>query len=592
LLDQVLAGLEAIHRRGIIHHDLKAANILIDREGTAYISDFGIAQFSGQAREATAMATAKYAAPEWIDPRLARSALEEQIDLYAAGMVAYEMLLGEARFHDAFPEVYRGANDTAAARWLAWHTDLSRAALNLNQIDGSIPAPLAGIVERLMAKDVNQRYRSASEARRDLDLWLDEAADSRGRRRDPRTDDQTMPLDRGRLGAAARSPVLPVPPPAQPAAPPAAALTPQAARRLPSWLVWAAGSAAFLAVVSVLLFVVLVKQPGFAVIIRGAPPGSDVYVDNVAHGTIRADGSIQVATLQAGKRLLRVAHEGYGDFNTAVSGKDGETKIVLAQCPPLDNRPAKLTEIDYNGPMALVPAGEYVMGDDTHQPNERPAHKVTLPDFYIDKLEVTNAQYKKFCDATGRAFPTNPWWDNQYFQNNPDSPVVGVNWHDASAYARWAGKRLPTEEEWEKAASWDRDAQKKRQWPWGDSPDLGRVRLGSSHSFAVGQQPTGQSAYGVQDMAGNVGEWVESYYQPYPGNQTADENYGTKNRLWRGGHFRSSIDDVRATARYYGPPEFTKEEKLDRSWLIGFRCAVSADDPRLQEFIRSRPASR
>jgi len=336
------------------------------------------------------------------------------------------------------------------------------------------------------------------------------------------------------------------------------------------------------------LFFVLLRNPGFLLVVRGAPAGSDVYIDSVPRGVTRPDGTIRVSTLEAGKRLVRVSHLGYADFNTAVSGKDGEIKSIIAEMAGIETRPTILSEIDYNGPMILVPAGDFIMGDDNHQPNERPAHKVALPDFYIDKFEVTNAQYKRFCAETGRQLPSNPFWDNQYFAENPNSPVVGVNWHDATAYAKWVGKRLPTEQEWEKAASWGPETPRKRQWPWGDNPDPSRVSLGVDRPPAAGQQPSSVSAYGVHDLAAGVAEWVESFYQPFPGNQSADANFGTRNRVVRGGHFRSAIEDVRTTARYYNPPEFTSVEKKERTWLIGFRCAVPADDPKLQAMLAAR----
>jgi formylglycine-generating enzyme required for sulfatase activity len=357
---------------------------------------------------------------------------------------------------------------------------------------------------------------------------------------------------------------------------------------MPQWGWWASGCALIL-LACLLLFFLLSKDPGFTLIVRGMPPGGDVFVDNKPLGNMRADGTIRVAFLEAGKRVVRVSRQGCDDFNTSVIGKDGETKSVIysGQSTTAD-APKELAEIDYTGPMILVKAGEFIMGDDNHEQNERPAHKVTLPDYYIDKFEVSNAQYKKFCDETKRPYPTNPHWDPQYFNSNPDAPVVGVNWNDAAAYARWAGKRLPTEEEWEKAASWGTDSQQKREWPWGNSPDPGRSDLGSEHPNSVGQRPNGASAYGVQDMAGSVAEWVDASYQPYPGSQATDPNFGTKNRVVRGGHFRLDINDVRTTARYYHGPEFESAEKKLRSWLTGFRCAVAADDPKLREFLRAR----
>jgi formylglycine-generating enzyme required for sulfatase activity len=93
-------------------------------------------------------------------------------------------------------------------------------------------------------------------------------------------------------------------------------------------------------------------------------------------------------------------------------------------------------------------------------------------------------------------------------------------------------------------------------------------------------------------MAGSVAEWVDAFYQPYQGGQTADPNYGTKNRVVRGGHFRLDINDVRTTVRYYHGPEFESAEKKLRSWLTGFRCAVSADDPRLHGFLQARTSGK
>jgi formylglycine-generating enzyme required for sulfatase activity len=396
---------------------------------------------------------------------------------------------------------------------------------------------------------------------------------------------QTTPLIPTSGGTVPLRPSEP-PPPSRPTPPPAG----PPRRGIPIW-VWlgGAGALALFVLAAVVLIYIFFRQPGFTMIVRGAPPGSDVFVDNISRGVTAADGSIKVPGLKAGKRVVRVAHDGYGDFNTTVSGQDGDTKIVVAQLTTEVKAPAGLPrEIDYTGLMVLVNAGEFIMGDDSHNPEEKPAHKVTLPDFYIDKFEVSNEQYKKFCDATKRKPPTNPHWDNSYF-NQAKMPVVGVSFGDASAYATWAGKRLPTEEEWEKAASWGPTSDaKKRMWPWGDGADAGQATLNSNHTSAVGSKPNGVSAYGAQDMAGNVLEWVDAFYQPYPNNTATDPNFGNTNRIVRGGSFHYGVEDARTTRRIYAPAEFTAAEKKERSWLIGFRCAVSANDPKLQEKLRSQ----
>ena len=361
-------------------------------------------------------------------------------------------------------------------------------------------------------------------------------------------------------------------------------------RRIPIW-VWILAAVAFLfvvVVVAVLLYFLL-SQPGFTVEVRGAPPGSDVYIDNVSRGVTTSSGSIRVKGLKAGKRVVRVSHDGYQDYNTTVSGKDGEVKPIVAQLVKSEATASASKEIDYNGPMLLVEKGEFIMGDDNHNPDEKPAHKVNLPDFYIDKFEVSNEQYKKFCDATKHPYPTNPWWDDQYFSAHPRSPVLGVSWDEAVAYANWAGKRLPKEEEWEKAASWDPSTQKKRQWPWGDSPEASRANVGGTpRTTDVGQFSGGASPYGVQDLAGNVGEWVDAFYQPYPGNQTANAEFGTRKKVVRGGTYHGAIEDARTTRRLFHAAQFNQAEKKNRAFLIGFRCAIGADDPRIQNLIRQR----
>jgi formylglycine-generating enzyme required for sulfatase activity len=412
----------------------------------------------------------------------------------------------------------------------------------------------------------------------------------------------------GDFGSTVRMPPSSVPnvesviaPPVAPAPPPQAQapnqMPPPVQQRPPGtksrrWLLWLILLLAFLFVLlgaaGIAAYFWLVS-PGFTMVVVGAPPGSTVYVDNIRRGVTAPDGTIRVPDLKAGKRLVKVSHDGFEDFNTTVAGKDGETKRVPVTLTQAGAQPAVAglpNPIDYNGPMILIPAGEFIMGDDNHNPEEKPAHKVTLPDFYIDKFEVTNGQYKKFCDATKHAYPSNPWWDSKYF-SNPNMPVVGVAWADANAYAQWAGKRLPTEEEWEKAASWGPNASAKRLWPWGNDGGPGKATVGAGHPTPPGKNSAGASAYGVQDMAGNVSEWVDAFYQAYPGNTASDTNFGTTNRVVRGGNFHLQLEDARTSRRVYNPPEFSAAEKVERSWLIGFRCAVSADDQKLKDFLGS-----
>lgn len=354
---------------------------------------------------------------------------------------------------------------------------------------------------------------------------------------------------------------------------------------LPKWGWFVIAAVSLLAVILIVILA-LPTEPGFTLVVRGAPSGSDVLVDNIGHGVTLPDGTISVTYLKPGKRLVRVVSEGYNEFNTTVAGTAGNKEYIIAQLVALEKKSSLPSEIDYTGKMILIPAGEFILGSDNYLPNEKNAQKTFLPDYYIDKYEVTNSQYHRFCEATNRPMPSNPWWDENYF-TNPDMPIVGISWNDAVAYANWAGKRLPSEVEWEKAASWDAKAQKKHLWPWGDNSEPGRANLTTNHPTPINQYTSGASSYGVQDMAGNAAEWVDSYYQPYPNNQIADASYGTTNRVVRGGSFRSSFDDARTTRRFFHTPDFKMDEVKTRSWLIGFRCVVSANDMKLQEFIKA-----
>ncbi len=263
--------------------------------------------------------------------------------------------------------------------------------------------------------------------------------------------------------------------------------------------------------------------------------------------------------------------------------------IVASETPETKSDLPKT--IEYKGAMVLVSAGEFTMGSDAGEDESKPAHKVTLPAFYIDKTEVTNGEYKKFCDATGKSYPPNPHLEKDYFTKRPDAPVVGVSFSDAKAYAAWAGKRLPTEEEWEKAASWDETAQIKRAFPWGDTFQKNNVAFGINSISDVGKFAGGASSCGAMDMAGNVLEWVDAYFQPYPGSTSTNAEFGEKNRVVRGGHFGSkSNDSLKTTKRIYIPPDVASGEDDEKlvSAIIGFRCAVSADAPDVAEVLKAQ----
>jgi formylglycine-generating enzyme required for sulfatase activity len=229
--------------------------------------------------------------------------------------------------------------------------------------------------------------------------------------------------------------------------------------------------------------------------------------------------------------------------------------------------------------MVLIPAGEFTMGSPTGEGKsaEHPQHTVYLDAFYIDKYEVTNAQYKKFMDAKGHPDPRF-WQDNKF--NAPNQPVVGVSWFDAEAYCKWAGKRLPTEAEWEKAAR----GTDGRKYPWGnEAPNAGGIWRanydpgddaadGFAYTAPVGSFPAGVSPYGIHDMAGNMLEWCadwgdNNYYSVSPKNNPKGPSSG-KYRVLRGGSwFNYLVNLLRAAFRGWDDPDLGYD-------YFGFRCAL------------------
>jgi formylglycine-generating enzyme required for sulfatase activity len=196
--------------------------------------------------------------------------------------------------------------------------------------------------------------------------------------------------------------------------------------------------------------------------------------------------------------------------------------------------------------------GKYKLGWAEIYASELPKQQKQVAAFYIDRYEVTNSQYAIFMKEAGHREPK--YWRRQLL-NGAHQPVVGVGWADAEAYGKWAGTRLPTEEEWEKAAR----GTDGRAWPWGNTPDPtlynGRAQ-GNGAPVNVGSfSPRGDSAYGVSDMAGNVWEMTSGTWE---GNS----------KTMRGGSFLNGIGDVRVTVRW-------SAEDQDRGavWL-GFRCVM------------------
>ncbi|MCA3748031.1 MAG: ergothioneine biosynthesis protein EgtB [Rubrobacter sp.] len=277
-------------------------------------------------------------------------------------------------------------------------------------------------------------------------------------------------------------------------------------------------------------------------------------------------------------------------------------------------RPERMAPLPPGDPegeeMVLVPGGTFVMGTDDRAwalDNERPAHEVYLPPFYIDRVPVTNRAYLRFVEDGGYGreelwdpegwewireerisapkhwYQKEPhdWWTECFGFDQPlrpDAPVLHVSWYEADAYARWAGKRLPTEAEWEKAASWDPREGTKRLFPLGDeppTPERANLDQLAFRPAEVGAYPAGASPCGALGMVGDVWEWTATEFSGYPGFESFpyreysevffDDGY----MVLRGGSFATRPCAIRNTFRNWDFP-------IRRQLFAGFRCARDA----------------
>jgi iron(II)-dependent oxidoreductase len=266
------------------------------------------------------------------------------------------------------------------------------------------------------------------------------------------------------------------------------------------------------------------------------------------------------------------------------------------------------------GPLAdaevMVPAGPFLMGTDDRRlayDNERPAHEVIVPRFRIDRCPTTNYDFLRFMEDGGyrrRELWTAEGWrwrldanvahPAQWLQSSDgswherafgrlvplalDQPVIHVCWYEADAYARWAGKRLPSEVEWEKAAAWDLERGTARRYPWGDAPPSPELANLDQHTFspaAVGAYPLGASYFGCHQLLGDVWEWTSSDFAPYPGfvafpyAEYSEVHFGRGYKVLRGGSWATQPLVARNTFRNWDLPQ-------RRQLFAGFRCARDA----------------
>ena len=546
LLEPIARALDYAHQHKMIHRDVKPSNILITDSGEVMLTDFGIVKIldmeEGNTLTGTGMGlgTPEYMAPEqWVGK------FSPAVDQYSLGIVFYELVTGRKPY----------SADTPAAVLLKQATE---ALPRPRQFSPDLPQEAEGVIFKSLAKKPEDRYQSMNKFANAL-------------RKLERADTDREPIST-----------------------PANISTPE--------------PDTYSTVDQI--------EPNRAPFTPSRQEASERQPTQVEKKPIQLSGKVIGFGLGGLAVLIVIIGLASGWFSPKVSAPTASPMLTEAAATeaPATEAPFEIgsTMISEKDSMTLVyvPAGDFQMGssDGVGDEAEHPLHQVYLDAYWIDQTEVTNGMYSMFVNETGYITEVEKKGDSDIYLNNgwqsvsgadwqhphgPESslnglenhPVVHVTWNDANAYCMWAGRRLPTEAEWEKAARgiWG------GTYPWGqDLPSGDLVNFadantnfdqsdpttndGYSETAPVGSYPQGASPFGVYDMAGNVFEWVADWY--------ATDNYQVYSnpqgpstgefKIWRGGSWNSGSNPLRSAYRAWN-------NSAPESNILGFRCALSGN---------------